>query len=80
MTLPIETKLGTSRRHELCGETPRNGLPLEQLYEITIRYFFYYEEDRGIGGHFHDVEALELRVKAKPDRKDSKNCHYALHS
>jgi hypothetical protein len=40
-----------------------SALPLDHLDRVTIRYYFYYPEDRGIGGHIHDLEAIELQVR-----------------
>jgi hypothetical protein len=40
-------------------------LPLDELDRVTIRYFFYYKEDRGVGGHLHDLEGLELQVRIR---------------
>lgn len=40
-------------------------LPLRQLDRVTIRYFFYYIEDRGVGSHFDDLEAVELQLRLK---------------
>ncbi|BCS31369.1 hypothetical protein TBR22_A05690 [Luteitalea sp. TBR-22] len=39
--------------------------PIESLDRIFIQYFLYYPEDRGIGGHAHDLEALELQVEMR---------------
>jgi hypothetical protein len=41
-------------------------LPLDEIDRVTVRYFFYYPEDRGIGGHPHDVEGLELQIRIRP--------------
>jgi hypothetical protein len=40
-------------------------LPIGQLDRVFIQYFFYYPEDRGIGGHFDDLEALEIQVELR---------------
>jgi hypothetical protein len=39
--------------------------PLERLERVFMQYFFYYPEDRGIGGHPHDLEALEVQVEMR---------------
>ncbi len=45
--------------------TSSNDLPLGELDYIYITFFFYYPEDRGVGGHPHDLEALEVRVRMR---------------
>ena len=42
-----------------------NALPLDELDYVYITFFFYYPEDRGVGGHPHDLEALEVRVRMR---------------
>ncbi len=57
-------------------------LPIGELDQVVIRYFFYYREDRGIWGHPHDVEALELRLRAKPvcvEEAGATKCFHAVH-
>jgi hypothetical protein len=52
------------------------GLPLDELDYVYITFFFYYPEDRGVGGHPHDLEAMEVRVRMQracrttPDREN----------
>jgi hypothetical protein len=45
--------------------TGANSLPLDRLDRVFIQYFFYYPEDRGVGGHQHDLEALEVQVEVR---------------
>jgi hypothetical protein len=55
--------------------TVAGRLPLDQLDRVTIRYYFYYPEDRGIGGHIHDLEAIELQIRIEPVCLGN-NCYY----
>jgi hypothetical protein len=51
----------------------------DELDFLTIRYFFYYPKDEGIGGHPHDLEAVELEVRSRPFCVDGPTrCFYAL--
>ena len=36
-------------------------LPVDELDRVFITYFFYYPEDRGVGGHMHDLEAMDVQ-------------------
>ena len=56
------------REIDLAGSS-RVTLPEEEDAELwdkvdqmTIRYYFYYREDRGFGGHHHDLEIAEFKV------------------
>lgn len=37
-------------------------IPLAATRKLTLRYFFYYEEDFGFGAHVHDLEGMEYQV------------------
>jgi hypothetical protein len=37
-------------------------IPLAVTRKLTLRFFFYYEEDFGFGPHIHDLEGMELQV------------------
>ena len=61
-----------SRRDDARVQQPQNvwsgesgALPLDELDYVYITFFFYYPEDRGVGGHPHDLEALEVRVRMR---------------
>jgi hypothetical protein len=34
----------------------------EKVDHMILKYFFYYPEDFGLGGHLHDLEAVEFQV------------------
>ena len=36
---------------------------LEQVKQITMHFFFYYDEETGVGAHPHDFETLEINVQ-----------------
>jgi hypothetical protein len=40
-----------------------DDLPLDALDRVFVTFFFYYPADRGVGGHRHDVEAIEMQVR-----------------
>ena len=44
----------------------------DKVTSLTIRYFFYYREDRGFGGHHHDLETTEFEVRLESTRD---GCH-----
>jgi hypothetical protein len=68
----IDAPWGCAAGGSLDGE-----LPLQELDQIVIRYFFYYPEDRGIGGHAHDIESLELRLRVRPTC-DGDACYHSV--
>jgi hypothetical protein len=35
----------------------------DKVLRLTLRYYFYYPEDRGMGGHYQDLEVAELDVE-----------------
>ena len=54
---------------ELVRSGPPLPLPLEdnavlfdQIDHLVLKYFFYYPRDYGLGGHTHDLEAVELHL------------------
>jgi hypothetical protein len=59
------------------------ALPITLLEGITLRYLFYYPRDYGfgrgassanrVGGHRHDIEAVEIRLALRPIRRFGKN-------
>lgn len=40
-------------------------LPLAAVRKLTLKYFFYYEEDLGFGAHVHDLEGVEMQVEVE---------------
>ena len=34
----------------------------EKVQSLILKYFFYYREDSGVGGHPHDLEAVEFEI------------------
>ena len=40
-----------------------DGRFFEKAQALTIRYFFYYRRDIGVGGHPHDMEAVDLDLR-----------------
>jgi len=80
------------RNSRLTWSQAKADLPLYQLDKVFITFFFYYPEDRGVGHHPHDLEALEVQVRfqracerhtdktgviTKIQRSDSDNCWLA---
>ena len=59
----------------ISSESPE-GLPLEELDYVYITFFFYYPEDCGVGGHPHDLEAMEVRVRMRRACRTSADCEY----
>ena len=43
----------------------------EKVEALTIRYFFYYRKDIGVGSHTHDMEVVDLDVRLG----DTGGCH-----
>lgn len=60
---------------------------LKGLNEVTIRYFFYYSEDKGLHGHVNDLESLALDISftrmtaaaEKAEDEDDKVAYYVAH-
>jgi hypothetical protein len=50
---------GSERVQERPEEDPRF---LQKVDHFVLRYFFYYEEDWGLGPHAHDLEVVNLYV------------------
>ncbi|MBD3220290.1 hypothetical protein GF314_03530 [bacterium] len=50
---------------------------LDRVTALDIDFFFYYPSEEGLGGHVHDVEALEIKVVVlRQPRCDE--CRYGL--
>ena len=47
------------------GRQTSNVPALKRARLGTLPFFFYYPEDRGVGGHSHDLEAMEVRVRMR---------------
>ena len=44
----------------------------DKVTSVLLRYFFYYREDSGLGGHMHDIEVAEFHLFAE---KFSDRCY-----
>lgn len=47
-------------------------LKLDRIQKLTLRYYFYYCVDCGLGGHRHDLENIELVVLIEKDERRSR--------
>jgi hypothetical protein len=52
--------------------TTGSAAAIENLDSVTIRYFFYYPADTGVGGHHHDVESADVVVDIVSLKRDAK--------
>jgi hypothetical protein len=62
------------------GDLPRDNatvLDLGRVTAIDLDYFFYYPSEEGLGGHVHDVEAVEMKL-AVFRQTDCTECRYGL--
>jgi len=50
------------RRWKTCTSEPSCQVGSE-VHELTLRFMFYYPEDRGFGHHPHDVEVTDVRFR-----------------
>ena len=56
---------------------------IDELDSVFIRYLFYYPSDEGIGGHAHDLEAIEIQLRSRlfcyrRGGGDAERCFHAL--
>ena len=55
-------KIRLAGREEVLLPVEENPDFFEKVNSFTLRYFFYYREDIGLGSHFHDLELAEFEV------------------
>lgn len=55
----------------------RSTLDLSRVTGIDLDYFFYYPSEEGLGGHEHDVEAVEMKL-AVLRQPDCEECRYGI--
>jgi hypothetical protein len=61
----IDDKIKTESENNAFDIDTRE-LALKTLDEVTVRYYFYYREDKGFHGHRNDLESLRLDIGFTP--------------
>ena len=49
----------------------------DQVSAVDLDFFFYYPSEEGLGGHVHDVEAVEMKI-AIYRQKECQECRYGV--
>ena len=59
----------------LTRDQQEDPAPFARINNMILKYFFYYPEDFGLGGHLHDLEAVELEIFLE----ESEGCYRVRH-
>ena len=61
--LVLDTSTPISGKGEERKFRDEQDLDLTEIKEITLMYYFYYSDDKGFGGHEHDLESVRLDIR-----------------